>query len=175
MNITIGKSVTVLTAVVLVTVVAMATATPAFAGKPEGKGKPKTPPDFQVETDVTHYSNYWDQYQEGAFVSTGMIDDAGPAVEDSLDDVFLLTLSGGAGEIDVLIHVKQSTVKTTKTGDTIRKYRGSFEVVGGTGAYADLEASGSATGEAETTIDNIGVWSIQTTRRWQLDGFVTSW
>jgi hypothetical protein len=134
----------------------------------------KKQPDFQVETDVTHYYNGWVGWhdQEGAFVAIGMINDAGSVVEDyPFGDAFLMTLSGKDGEIDVFVQITKFT--RTKHGDTT-KYRGHFAVVGGTGAYADIEASGSASGvEQWILIDPI--WIIEAWTSWQLDGFVTSW
>jgi hypothetical protein len=173
MNVTTRRVVCIVATVALIAAVAATTTTPAYGKKPAGTGKKQ--PDFQVETDVTHYYNGWVGWcdQEGSFVVTGMINDAGPAVEDSLGDLVLMTLSGEGGEIDVLIHITKFTVKLTETGNT-RKYRGTFEVVGGTGAYADLEASGSASGvEQFFWIDP--VWLAEATTNWQLDGFVTSW
>jgi hypothetical protein len=134
----------------------------------------KTPPDLQVEAVIYNYLNPWAHYQEGSFASTGTIEDEGPAAGESLDDVYFLTLSGEGGDVDVLIDVKHTTVKRTKYGGNTCTYRGSFEVVGGTGAYAHLQASGSATGASETNI-KLGpdsVWDILITRRWHLEGSV---
>ncbi|MHC4402900.1 MAG: hypothetical protein ACYTG0_24840 [Planctomycetota bacterium] len=176
MKVNTGRLTPMVAAVLSVALVVATAATPIAAARPADKGKPKTPADFQVETNITHYHNGWVGWydQEGAFVSTGMIDDAGPAEEEfRYGDVIPMTLSGEHGEIAILIYVKKVRIVRNEPGDP-REYEGRFEVIGGTGAYANLEASGPASGVSKTFVIS-APWLSEATTHWQLEGFITAW
>jgi hypothetical protein len=100
-----------------------AAAMPATAKPPEGKGKSKTA--FTIKATLVQYP--WSFGWEGDFAATGAIKDGGEAfyVYAFGSTTGSLTLYGEKGNISISI------------------WGSTFEVRSGTGAYANLQASGS--------------------------------
>ncbi len=157
MNVLTKRAVSIAATVMLLATLGATAGVPALAKQPDGKGKrPK------ATFGIVYYDVGYAGLPYDIFEATGAIQDKGSA--EDFGTFFILELYGKHG--DIFIVVDEENAKWKYLGDFTSSVRSTFEILGGTGRYADLAGQGSATGE---------FWhNYQGAMLWHLDGTVTA-